>query len=103
MPPTRLKVRYNLTDKQFNSIITIGMKKHIESCSICLEKIDAEYGELECGHIYHIDCIKTWLMRHSLSCPYCRIKVDTGFILKTIVNILKYIFENIFRFFIYIV
>jgi len=30
---------------------------------------DDEMGKLGCGHLYHIDCIKQWLM-HTNSCPH---------------------------------
>ncbi|KAJ7970652.1 RING-H2 finger protein [Quillaja saponaria] len=44
------------------------------SCSICL----ADYNETDmlrllpdCGHIYHLSCVDSWLKLHS-SCPICR-------------------------------
>ncbi|KAJ7970650.1 RING-H2 finger protein [Quillaja saponaria] len=43
-------------------------------CSICL----ADYNETDmlrllpdCGHIYHLSCVDSWLKLHS-SCPICR-------------------------------
>lgn len=30
-----------------------------------------EVGKLECGHFYHIYCIKQWLMQKS-TCPICK-------------------------------
>jgi len=45
-----------------------------ENCSICID----EYGEdssklteLQCGHVFHRDCISQWL-RNNGSCPNCR-------------------------------
>lgn len=42
-------------------------------CSICQEEYEAddEMGKLECGHGYHIDCIKQWLGQKN-SCPVCK-------------------------------
>lgn len=30
-----------------------------------------EIGKLDCGHIFHMDCIKLWLARKNL-CPLCK-------------------------------
>ncbi|XP_016470846.1 uncharacterized protein LOC107793076 [Nicotiana tabacum] len=42
-------------------------------CSICQEEYEAEdeMGKLDCGHFYHIRCIKQWLMQKN-SCPVCK-------------------------------
>lgn len=32
---------------------------------------DDEMGKLECGHNYHIECIKQWLVQKN-SCPVCK-------------------------------
>ncbi|GKU94761.1 hypothetical protein SLEP1_g8207 [Rubroshorea leprosula] len=43
------------------------------ACSICQDEY-AEgdlLGKLDCGHDYHFECIKQWLMRKN-SCPMCR-------------------------------
>ncbi|XP_010314223.1 ring finger domain-containing protein isoform X1 [Solanum lycopersicum] len=44
-----------------------------KNCSICQEEYEAddEMGKLGCGHFYHIDCIKQWLM-HKNNCPVCK-------------------------------
>ncbi|XP_073146825.1 uncharacterized protein [Henckelia pumila] len=43
------------------------------NCSICQEeyKKDEETGNLNCGHSFHIDCIKQWLMQKK-TCPICK-------------------------------
>lgn len=38
-------------------------------CAICLE--DGLGARLPCGHAYHPECIKKWLMRGSDTCPLC--------------------------------
>ncbi|CAI9754562.1 unnamed protein product [Fraxinus pennsylvanica] len=42
-------------------------------CSICQEEYetDGETGKLNCGHFYHIHCIKQWLVQKNI-CPICK-------------------------------
>ncbi|XP_073056404.1 uncharacterized protein [Primulina eburnea] len=42
-------------------------------CSICQEEYetDDETGNLICGHSFHIDCIKQWLVQKN-ACPICK-------------------------------
>ncbi|XP_059641144.1 uncharacterized protein LOC132283238 [Cornus florida] len=42
-------------------------------CSICQEEYEAddEMGKLDCGHFYHIQCIKQWLAQKNI-CPICK-------------------------------
>ncbi|XP_042007600.1 E3 ubiquitin-protein ligase MBR2-like isoform X3 [Salvia splendens] len=44
-----------------------------EPCSICREEYNNEedLGTLECGHEFHRDCVKQWLMHKNL-CPICK-------------------------------
>ncbi|MCD7448590.1 hypothetical protein HAX54_044537 [Datura stramonium] len=44
-----------------------------EICAICHVEFEHEeiIGTLECGHEYHIGCIKQWLLRKK-NCPMCR-------------------------------
>mmetsp|Transcript_11105 Transcript_11105/g.34054 ORF Transcript_11105/g.34054 Transcript_11105/m.34054 type:complete len:235 (+) Transcript_11105:107-811(+) len=48
-------------------------------CSICLEPLKANetsrlYVPLNCGHVYHFNCISTWFARKGTQaeCPYCK-------------------------------
>eukprot|EP00268_Persea_americana_P042689 TRINITY_DN4274_c2_g1_i1.p1 TRINITY_DN4274_c2_g1~~TRINITY_DN4274_c2_g1_i1.p1 ORF type:complete len:182 (-),score=35.00 TRINITY_DN4274_c2_g1_i1:330-875(-) len=43
-------------------------------CSICQEEYEAEdeVGKLECGHCYHLYCIKQWLLQKNV-CPVCKV------------------------------
>ncbi|KAI4389891.1 hypothetical protein MLD38_002061 [Melastoma candidum] len=52
---------------------TTGSTHEIEPCCICQEEYNSEdeLGALECGHDFHRDCIKQWLM-HKNSCPICK-------------------------------
>ncbi|KAK8586623.1 hypothetical protein V6N13_010211 [Hibiscus sabdariffa] len=42
-------------------------------CSICQEEYEAdqETGKLCCGHGFHVECIKQWLL-HKNTCPVCK-------------------------------
>ncbi|CAN1151646.1 Probable E3 ubiquitin-protein ligase RHG1A [Linum perenne] len=44
-----------------------------KKCSVCQEEYegDDEVGKLECGHGFHIQCIKQWLA-HKNNCPVCK-------------------------------
>ena len=53
------------------------IKFNPETCSICLEYLKRfrKYGELECGHKFHLHCIKKTLQYYH-SCPLCRLVID---------------------------
>ncbi|KAG4128962.1 hypothetical protein ERO13_D09G051200v2 [Gossypium hirsutum] len=49
---------------------------HVDNkCSICQEEYedegDEEMGKLCCGHSFHIQCIKQWLLQKN-ACPVCK-------------------------------
>lgn len=44
-------------------------------CAICLRICNDNSKELECGHIYHNNCIKTWNLTNN-TCPLCRKDID---------------------------
>ncbi|NXR89369.1 DZIP3 ligase, partial [Hypocryptadius cinnamomeus] len=43
-----------------------------DPCTICHEELGRNSCELECGHEFHRECIRTWLQEHSSTCPICR-------------------------------
>jgi len=57
---------------------SVARKSHHNSevtCSICLEEMDEEEGNLftvpDCSHTYHKDCLARWKLQ-SKTCPCCR-------------------------------
>ncbi|NXO74530.1 DZIP3 ligase, partial [Phainopepla nitens] len=42
-------------------------------CTICHDELSRDCCELECGHHFHRECIRTWLKQHSSTCPICRV------------------------------
>ena len=49
-----------------------------KECLICLEeqKIGSWACKLQCGHLYHKQCISEWLEKHC-TCPVCRFELET--------------------------
>ncbi|KFP74671.1 E3 ubiquitin-protein ligase TTC3, partial [Apaloderma vittatum] len=43
-----------------------------DPCAICHDELSEDSCELECGHCFHRECIRTWLKQHSSTCPICR-------------------------------
>ena len=51
------------------------LQNELDVCSICLEIVDTDGSIhiLECGHIFHTDCVTTWIdMKTDPDCPNCR-------------------------------
>lgn len=59
--------------KHLDNLFSPSPKEMEQKCSICQEDYQAneETGRLECGHFYHIQCIKQWLVRKNI-CPICK-------------------------------
>ena len=49
-----------------------------KECLICLEeqKLGSLACKLQCGHLFHKDCVKEWLQKHC-TCPVCRFELET--------------------------
>jgi E3 ubiquitin-protein ligase RNF115/126 len=67
------------TIKNLKTITT--MKEHVDNhkeCAVC--KVEYTEGEevilLPCDHLFHSECIKTWLRMHN-TCPICRYEFPT--------------------------
>jgi len=46
------------------------------TCIICREEMQSA-KKLNCGHIFHVRCLQSWL-RRQLSCPVCRANVEVS-------------------------
>lgn len=46
----------------------------LDKCMICLDKFDEtdNIDILPCKHIFHSECNKPWLTKHSYKCSYCK-------------------------------
>ncbi|XP_033915944.1 E3 ubiquitin-protein ligase TTC3 isoform X2 [Melopsittacus undulatus] len=44
-----------------------------DPCTVCHDELSRDLCELECGHRFHRECIRTWLKQHSSTCPICRV------------------------------
>ncbi|XWS45251.1 hypothetical protein CRYUN_Cryun15aG0120300 [Craigia yunnanensis] len=62
----------NLRRRKYQSI-SIGPPLEAESCCICQEDYanGEELGKLDCGHDFHFNCVKQWLVQKN-SCPICK-------------------------------
>ncbi|XWS50769.1 hypothetical protein CRYUN_Cryun12cG0116200 [Craigia yunnanensis] len=57
-----------------NDDLLLNLPMHVDkNCSICQEEYegDEEMGKLYCGHSFHIQCIKQWLVQKN-TCPICK-------------------------------
>ncbi|KAF7817485.1 putative E3 ubiquitin-protein ligase RHG1A [Senna tora] len=59
--------------KQKKYSVEEGSQVEAEPCCICQEEFSNgnDIGTLDCGHDYHTNCIKQWLMQKNL-CPICK-------------------------------
>ncbi|KAJ0712921.1 putative transcription factor C2H2 family [Helianthus annuus] len=50
-----------------------GRMTEVDACSICLCEYEKKekMGRLECGHRFHAECIRRWLLSKNI-CPMCR-------------------------------
>lgn len=62
-------------EKSLDRIKTLKVSKDMnEKCTICMDdmKEGEEYYNLTCKHIFHIDCIKEYLLNYNHQCPLCK-------------------------------
>ncbi|KAJ4701728.1 E3 ubiquitin-protein ligase MBR2-like [Melia azedarach] len=59
--------------KQKKYSIPVGLQQETEPCCVCQEEYNhgEDIGTLDCGHDFHTNCIKQWLMHKNL-CPICK-------------------------------
>ena len=73
-------VNKGLTKNQFEKLPEVKYDKNKYSenyqCIICMEEfeIKEKVKLLPCGHIFHKNCIKQWLLKQK-SCPFCKSEI----------------------------
>ncbi len=52
-----------------------------ENCTICMEEMneDEEYFDINCKHIFHKNCLETYLKNYNHICPVCRNEIGNSF------------------------
>ena len=58
----------------FNNQNIDNLLNDSQQCSICLSDVNVTDNDkliLNCGHMFHKDCIKNWIIVHK-TCPLCR-------------------------------
>jgi len=55
----------------------VNVKVCKDDCAICLEPLDGKpskggFGQLECSHCFHVDCLFNWYDKGKTACPLCR-------------------------------
>ncbi|MED6158262.1 hypothetical protein PIB30_031101 [Stylosanthes scabra] len=73
------KIKYLRTIEEKNPTIpyTKGMKLRHVQCTVCLSEFNQgeKVRSLKCQHVFHRDCLDTWLKGYRATCPLCRVKV----------------------------
>lgn len=63
---------YKIQISEFSDI-----KTDEKQCSICLDDFEPsnKIRLINCKHLFHSECLDTWLLQHDYKCPHCREKV----------------------------
>jgi hypothetical protein len=76
-PPMNEEEVHNIPEFKFNASSQPNNSDN-KNCVICFE--DFKTGDrsklLECGHIFHADCLNKWLLEKS-TCPLCMTSINT--------------------------
>ena len=65
-------------ENDLNNLESTKLENNLESsCSVCMSTLqkDDMITTLKCSHIFHTECIKTYLKQYSYKCPVCRCEV----------------------------
>ena len=70
----KLRIKKNNINLDSLNTIIICTELQDNICSICLDDFKNEeiINKLKCNHIFHRDCLGTWLNDNNDSCPLCR-------------------------------
>ncbi|ORM39394.1 ERAD-associated E3 ubiquitin-protein ligase HRD1 [Babesia sp. Xinjiang] len=52
-------------------------KERDGTCIICRDDFDDDSRKIDCGHVFHLSCLKSWLFQHS-TCPTCRTPIESN-------------------------
>ncbi|CAM8894910.1 unnamed protein product [Rhodiola kirilowii] len=65
-------IRKNMKQHKYVCVATPN-STDVEPCCVCQEDFfpDDDLGKLDCGHDFHVQCIKQWLLLKNL-CPICK-------------------------------
>ena len=75
----------------YRKLERVYVKSH--NCSVCLTKGSKAFCKTECGHYFHITCIKEWL-KDNTTCPMCRYQLRDHSEKDTVTRIIEALFEN---------
>ena len=68
----------NIVIQDYSTITNEHQEKY-SSCVVCSDTFtnDHKVKQLQCEHIFHVECIDTWLRTYSAQCPLCKQNVLT--------------------------
>ena len=71
--PSNFRITKNsfLSSRLTKNTIVNTFENNYEKCSICMQDISNNSKTLICNHVYHRNCINTWLFNAN-TCPICR-------------------------------
>ncbi|GMP65926.1 hypothetical protein CsSME_00026506 [Camellia sinensis var. sinensis] len=70
---SHLKTRMYISSPTLNLEEAASLDQETDFCVICQTdyKNKEKIGTLDCGHEYHVDCVKRWLLIKN-TCPICK-------------------------------
>ena len=73
--PTDMQIINELPETTIEDVSKLDQEK--KDCVICLENFKNKDKAiiLPCIHLFHNDCIKSWLKKHN-SCPICKFEIS---------------------------
>jgi E3 ubiquitin-protein ligase RHA2 len=70
-----------IDENSLNNIPILKITNNInEKCTICMNEmiLDEEYLDIECKHIFHKECLETYLKNYNHICPVCRKEIGVS-------------------------
>lgn len=71
-------IRITVDEKEINNLESKVLEDNLDTdCSICMANMvkDETIIKLKCSHVFHKECIETYLKQYNHKCPICRKKV----------------------------